>query len=362
MRGGKFEHKHWMHPFFQELGRHVLARWKQRNFSLTAFPSIAREALLERNPSEALDVSELLRDFLLNDEQPHQSHSGFGEPELIVFDHPAFYIQILCWLDGTTDIHQHKFSGAFHVLAGSSLHSQFEFQDAESITAHMRVGNVVLQETNLLESGATVEITSGRDFIHALFHLDTPSMTVVVRTHSDPGTGPQFTYLPPHLAIDPFHTDALTLRRKQILDMLERTDDPGYPELVVEMLEDLDFERGFLVLQNGVGHLRNMGFWDEAWQVFAARHGRLAEFVLPSLDEIIRRDALSALRRVVVDPDHRFFLALVLNISEPARLHAMLALRYPKTAPAKLIRKFLQQISDLDEEAATLMNGVQLDL
>jgi hypothetical protein len=351
-----------MHPFFQELGRHVLARWKPRNFSLTAFPSIAREALLERNPSEALDISELLRDFLLNDEQPHQSHSGFGEPELIVFDHPAFYIQILCWLDGTTDIHQHKFSGAFHVLAGSSLHSQFEFQDAESITAHMRVGNVVLQETNLLESGATVEITSGRDFIHALFHLDTPSMTVVVRTHSDPGTGPQFTYLPPHLAIDPFHTDALTLRRKQILDMLERTDDPGYPQLVVEMIEDLDFERGFLVLQNGVGHLRNMGFWDEAWQVFAARHGRLAEFVLPSLDEIIRRDALSALRRVVVDPDHRFFLALVLNISEPARLRAMLALRYPKTAPAKLIRKFLQEISDLDEEAAMLMNGVQLDL
>jgi hypothetical protein len=351
-----------MHPFFQELGRHVLARWKPRNFSLTAFPSIAREALLERNPSEALDISELLRDFLLNDEQPHQSHSGFGEPELIVFDHPAFYIQILCWLDGTTDIHQHKFSGAFHVLAGSSLHSQFEFQDAESITAHMRVGNVVLQETNLLESGATVEITSGRDFIHALFHLDTPSMTVVVRTHSDPGTGPQFTYLPPHLAIDPFHTDALTLRRKQILDMLERTDDPGYPQLVVEMIEDLDFERGFLVLQNGVGHLSNMGFWDEAWQVFAARHGRLAEFVLPSLDEIIRRDALSALRRVVVDPDHRFFLALVLNISEPARLRAMLALRYPKTAPAKLIRKFLQEISDLDEEAAMLMNGVQLDL
>ena len=116
----------------------------------------------------------------------------------------------------------------------------------------MRVGNVALRETKLLESGATIEINSGRDFIHSLFHLDTPSMTVVVRTHSDPGTGPQFTYLPPHLAIDPFHADALTLRRKQILDMLERTDDPSYPELIVEMLEDLDFERGFLVLQNGI--------------------------------------------------------------------------------------------------------------
>ena len=357
--GFKIEQTYRVHPFFQQLGRDVLARWKQRNFSLLAFASIASDALLERKPSEALDVPELLRDFLKNDEQPHQSQSGFGEPELIVFDHPSFYVQILCWLDGTTDIHQHKFSGAFHVLAGSSLHSQFEFQDGESITSHMRVGNVALRETKLLESGATIEINSGRNFIHSLFHLDTPSMTVVVRTHSDPGTGPQFTYLPPHLAIDPFHADALTLRRKQILDMLERTDDPSYPELIVEMLEDLDFERGFLVLQNGIGHLRNIGFWDEARQIFAAKHGRLADFVWPSLDEIIRRDALSALRRVVVDPDHRFFLALLLNIQDPVNLREMLALRYPNSSPTKLIRRFQREISELDEDAALLMKGAR---
>jgi hypothetical protein len=143
--------------------------------------------------------------------------------------------------------------------------------------------------------------------------------------------------------------------------MLERTDDPSYPELLVGMLEELDFERGFLVLQNGVGHLRNMGFWEEAWEIFAARHGRLADFVGPSLDEIIRRDALSALRRVVVDPDQRFFLALLLNIPEPDKLHKMLAQRYPKTSPAKLIRKFVREISDMDEEAAMLMGGVQFD-
>jgi hypothetical protein len=63
----------------------------------------------------------------------------------------------------------------------------------------------------------------------------------VIRTHTDPGTGPQFTYLPPHLAVDPFYHDALTNRRNQLLDVLEKTNDPTYPELVLEMIGDLDF-------------------------------------------------------------------------------------------------------------------------
>ncbi len=358
MPRGKFEHNRRVHPFFQELGRDVLACWKRQNFSLPAFPSIARERLAHRNPAANLDVRELLQDFLLGEEQPLQSHSAFGEPELIVFEHTSFYIQILCWLDGTTDIHQHKFSGAFHVLAGSSLHSQFEFRDAESITARLRVGNVALRGANLLECGATVAITSGREFIHSLFHLETPSMTVVVRTHTDPGTGPQFTYLPPHLAIDPFHTDMLTLRRKQVMDMLERTDDPEYPALILAMLEELDFERGFLVLQNGFSHLRNIGFWDDAWQVFSSRHGRLAEFVAPSLEEIVRRDSLNALRRMVVDPEHRFFLALLLNIPGTDQMREMLGARHPGIAPAELIRKFVREISGMDDEAAELLSTV----
>jgi hypothetical protein len=90
------------------------------------------------------------------------------------------------------------------------------------------------------------------------FHLDTPSATVVVRTQTDPGTGPQFTYLPPHLAIDPIQDDALTMRRKQLLDVLEKTGDPAYPELLSAILAELDFERGFFILQNSAtGAARN---------------------------------------------------------------------------------------------------------
>src|SRR2546430_14156652 len=99
----------------------------------------------------------------------------------------------------------------------------------------------------LLEAGRTVPLVSGRQDIHSLFHLDSPSVTVVVRTQHDPGTGPQLNYLPPHIAFDPHFSDTLMMRRKQLLDVLDRTEDTRFVELVMEMIADLDLERGFSV-------------------------------------------------------------------------------------------------------------------
>ena len=59
---------------------------------------------------------------------------------------------------------------------------------------------------------------------------------MVVRTQHDPGTGPQFNYLPPHIAIDPHFSDKLTTRRKQLLDVLAGSEDPSYAERVLEMI------------------------------------------------------------------------------------------------------------------------------
>jgi hypothetical protein len=112
-----------MQAFFKELGDNVLDRWKRKNFSLAEFPAIARAALDAQPPARKVKLPALMRDFLLNDEQPAQTDSPFGEPELVVYSHPRFYIQLLFWMDGTTAIHQLEFSGAFHVMLGSSSHA-----------------------------------------------------------------------------------------------------------------------------------------------------------------------------------------------------------------------------------------------
>src|SRR6185312_4089208 len=225
-----------MQAFFKELGENILGRWKRENFSLAKFPDIARAALDKRPPAREVGLASVMRDFLLNDEQPAQTDSPFGEPELVVYNHPRFYIQLLFWLEGTTAIHQHEFSGAFHVMHGSSIHARYEFEKATPVTPYLRVGDLRMKKMELLKAGRTVPIISGPSDIHSLFHLDTPSVTAVVRTQHDPGTGPQFNYLPPHVAFDPHLNDSLMSRRKQLVDVLEQAEDPAYPELVMEMI------------------------------------------------------------------------------------------------------------------------------
>src|SRR4051812_36485425 len=302
-----------MHTFFNELGITVLERWKRENFSLGRFPEIARAALDERPPAKRVDLAAFFRDFLLSEHQPFQTDSDFGEPELVVYSHPRFYIQLLFWLDGTTAIHQHEFSGAFHVMHGSSIHAHYEFERAQSVTPYLRVGNVRVKKIDLLESGRTLPIVSGQGTVHSLFHLDSPSVTVVVRTQHDPGTGPQFDYLPPHIAIDPHFSDKLMIRRKQLLDVLEQAEDTGYGELVMEMIADLDFERGFSVLHHCMESLQQLGQWEPVLRAFEKKHGALAAGVAATLKEGVRRSVIASMRSAITEPEHRFFLALLMN-------------------------------------------------
>jgi hypothetical protein len=345
-----------MDPFFKNLGESVYAQWKKENFDLTLFPEIARKELEKSSPSNNVDLQDLIHGFLLNDEQPFQSSSGFGQPELILYDNPKFYIQALFWLDGTTDIHQHEFSGAFHVMAGSSIHATYDFEKARSITAHFRLGDLKLMHVSQLETGSTVPIISGKNTIHSLFHLEAPSVTIVIRTHSDPGTGPQFTYLPPHIAIDPVQQDGLTTRRKQLLDVLEQTEAPDYSDLVAEMLGELDFERGFFILQNCIGHLRNLGTWEQVWGVFARKHGRLAIPVKSTLEEIIRRDALTAMRATVEDVEHRFFLALLLNLERREDIVRLVAKQYSGD-PLATILSWAEELTQLTESGTWILDA-----
>ncbi len=345
-----------MDAFFVDLGRRVRERWQAVDFSLAAFPRLAQAALEENQPATQVELKALTRSFLREDEQPFQTASGFGQPELVVFDDPRFYIQILFWLDGTTQIHQHEFSGAFHVLEGSSLHAEFAFANVRPVTAHFRLGDLQLTGTELLETGRTVPITSGGASIHSLFHLETPSVTVVVRTHSDPGTGPQFTYLPPHVAVDPFFSDALTTRRLQLLDVLDRTAAEDYAEVVRAMVASLDYERGFFTLQNCLVALQERGEWEKTWDVFAKKHGPLAAYAAPTLEEIVWRDRLVNLRGSIEDADHRFFLALLLNVPRASDILSLVAARFPGD-PVTTVLAWAEELSESSEAGTWILDA-----
>ena len=347
-----------MSSFFSDLGNEVLKHWKKENFCLGKFPAIAQTLLEKRPPSANVDLSAFLRDFLLNDAQPHQTDSNFGQPEIVVYDHPRFYIQMLFWLDGTTAIHQHEFSGAFHVMAGSSIHAQFEFHNAQPITPYFHIGDLKMTGVSLLEKGCTVPIVSGSSCIHSLFHLDSPSVTVVVRTQNDPGTSPQFNYLPPHIAYDPVFSDTLMIRRKQVLDVLETTGDASYAELVLKMIRELDFERGFHTLQNSMIALQQLGVWQNVFSAFQKKHGQLASGVEATLQECVRRDTIKSLRGSITDPGHRFFLALLLNVPKKADLLSLIAQRFPDEPPLETILRWAEELLEETYYGVAILDAV----
>jgi hypothetical protein len=347
-----------MNSYFEKLGHTVLERWRQQNFSLEVFPQLARAAIDEAPPSASVDMQELIHEFLSNDEQPFQSESGFGQPELIAFNDTRFYIQLLFWMEGTTEIHQHEFSGAFHVMQGSSVHSEFDFVGARSVTPHIRVGNLHVKQVELLETGSTIPITSGRACIHSLFHLDTPSVTLVIRTHHDSGTGPQYNYLPPYIAINPLHSDPLTARRKQLIDVLETTHDPNYATYITEMLQRLDFERGFNMLRHAMPYLKEIDEWDVILTTFQQKHGELAMGVHATLTESLRRETITQMRHFIVNPEHRFFLALLMNVQNRTDILALINKRFSDSSPIETILGWAEELIEPNDFGITLLDAV----
>ena len=346
-----------MEPFFESLGRTVLERWKRENFSLAKFPAIACAALKEKPPAKHVQLAPLIREFLLSEDQPPQTDSEFGEPEIVVFSHSRFYIQLLFWMDGTTAIHQHEFSGAFHVMHGSSIHAHYEFENPKPITPYLRIGDLKLKEMELLDTGCTMAIASGHHAIHSLFHLDSPSVTVVVRTQHDPGTGPQFNYLPPHVAFDPHFSDTLMMRRKQLLDVLEQTEDDGYAELVAEMIVDLDFERGFSVLHHCREYLQQIDGWIAVLKTFERKHRALAVGVAATLAEDARRSFIKGLRRSILEPEHRFFLALLMNAPTRDDVLRLVKQRFTEVPAVDVVCQWAEQLAEETEEGVAILDA-----
>jgi len=215
-----------------------------------------------------------------------------------------------------------------------------------------------MKRIELLETGRTVPIISGRQTIHSLFHLDLPSVTVVLRTQHHPGTGPQFNYLPPRVAIDPLHDDLLSMRRRQLLGVLEQVEDDGYPEVVTRMIADLDFESGFHLLRYCMPYLGELGAWTDVVKTFEKKHKALAAGIETTLREEARRGSIKALRGSIIEPEHRFFLALLMNAPSRKDLFSLVKQRFPMQAPGDVVLRWVQELMEVSEQGTAILDAV----
>jgi len=127
--------------------------------------------------------------------------------------------------------------------------------------------------------------------------------------------------------------------------VLDRTGAEDYAEVVRAMVASLDYERGFFTLQNCVVALQEREEWEETWDVFAQKHGALAAYAAPTLEEIVWRDRLVGLRGSIEDAEHRFFLALLLNVPRAPELLSLVAARFPGD-PVATVLAWAEELSE----------------
>jgi hypothetical protein len=349
---------------FDALAARVAAAWSRAHHEPHALAPIAAEALASLDASIPTSF-DALADWLFDAPAlpPQRSlDQAFGQPPVTVYLDERFFIELLFWHTGTTGIHQHAFAGAFRVLAGSSLHAIYDFAPTLVVDPRLALGDLTLRTTEVLETGAVRAIHPGRALIHSAFHLDNPSVTLVVRSHAD--GSPELEYKPPGLALDPAARDARTTKLLQLMGLLVHQPREAYRRRVATALAGCDAYTGVLLLLRARRQTDPETFaalLDGFRPRFPALTARLA-FVA---DEEIRRLAVTTARERITDAEHRFFLALVMNLPGRDAILGAIRQRYPAHDPVEQLLGWLRTIArrdrlgfELDDNLLAILRGV----
>ena len=347
-----------MQPF-AELGTLVEARWRNQNYNENCFPEIAARALSELKLDERVDPWEIIRWAHETPDLPEQMDlpGKFGNPPLTLFVGPRFYVDVYYWLDGTTTVHQHAFSGAFQVLLGSSVHASYRFEKVQEINPHFLTGKLLLAGVSLLSQGEVREIHPGPQFIHSLFHLERPSVTITIRTYKAPGAAVQYSYLKPFLAINPFFDDASLTKKVQTVSLLLRMKHAEADTFIGNVLERSDFQTAYAVLEQAfdflchreleevMGVSRSRDRFEALLDRARRKHGELADLLLPVFEEGWRQAEITRRRTQIKRQEHRFLLALLLNVPERATVLRLVQEKFPGQDAVDLVTSWVRELS-----------------
>jgi hypothetical protein len=326
-------------PFFAQLGAEADRLWRERQYREPEFPEAAFRALESLPPSTRVTLEEILRWAIETDSLPsqHDLSQDFGQPPLTVYWGRDFRIEVLFWTIGIPGIHQHAFSGAFHVLCGASLHSVSRFSIRQRVTTRLLFGDLRPSTVEVLEAGSSRPILSGQEFIHSTFHLDRPSVTIVIRTNRDQDKLPQYTYLPPSIAYDPHEVPEAIRRRSQLFVMLVASERYDLLTQLFSIVCGTNDIVGvfFYVLQLcpllGAANRRKL------LALLRPRNEQLVIEISPVLALLDKRQHIQQVRKTIQDPQLQFFLAALLNIQDKDLIVATVRARFPMSDPVSLI-------------------------
>jgi hypothetical protein len=328
---------------FRELGDDLRQRWAACGEDEAAFTELALEVLTRHNPAGAVSPDDVLRWVCTTKSLVRQRNLGspFGQPPVTVYDSERFYVDVYFWLDGTTQIHQHGFAGAFQVLGGGSIETRYGFAERLRVDRDLLLGDLRVDDVRRLRPGDSRPIWPGSRTIHALFHLDRPSATVVART-SRLGSDPQYTYGFPGVAYDP---ERLPQRLTQCLELLARIEHPERLELFDAAVRDAPPATAFVLLEAAAGFLASKEECAELASRVAAAHPVLASVIHDYVAERRRQLHVASLRTRVRSAPHRLLLALLLTVPSRDGVLRLVQEEKPGAPPLDTLMDWIQGLT-----------------
>jgi len=334
--------------FFKTLATIIHTQWRKQNFDELAFPNIAATALMETRPDLHVSLDTIFQWLSTQTTLPPQNLSStFSDCQLQIFANERFVIEILFWTKSTTNIHQHGFSGAFCVVAGSSLHTEFKFTLKQRFNGGLILGEMTASPPELFRTGRVQPIAPGNRFIHRLFHLDQPSVSLVIRTHKISEFLPQYQYVfhpesSTGIGMDPvsIHLSPIYNRLSMSAQFLAEIRHPSLANFLSEIAKSQDLHTWFKVT---APLLKKLDKEQKEQLLFNAKKqfGPILAPFFPMIVELERIDRLIQARNTITDPELRCFLGVLINSRGSNDVERLLENFFPNEKKGRSLKSHL---------------------
>lgn len=321
--------------YWQILGKRLEADVSAQASASEDFSVIATQALKDLPPPRmtAADIAQWIAEVPALPEQVN-FFFGFGEPPLVVYQTPRFYVEVLFWFPSPTSIHGHAFTGAFVVLDGFSIEVSYDFQVESEPEEAVQLGRLIPRELEFIGPGRVHAIPGGADHVHSVTHLGNPSLTLVVRT---PGRGDprQYRYHRSGFAACSNHHHRELQRRAAVFAALWRASPPRFLSVLIEYLSGANDHSFYSVLEPLLRKLPPPFIENELLPLLM-RHFAARRAPLGALEEVFRSRKLWATVRTLpnVPAEAQIQVALADSFPTVAERDAMLRKSYGEGAEA----------------------------
>jgi hypothetical protein len=314
--------------YFEELGAAVQARG-------------AVEALRSMPPDERVAPLALLREIAAG-HAPRYERDGIRVEARFAVEEPAATV---------------PGAGAYCVVAGACLHARVRFDEHERIGDDLRIGARSVDTVELVGPGEPRALDGISD---SILHLASPTFTVVVEATGD--RSPALELYPPSIMIArdvPARLD----EPLRLVDLLFKTQHPARLQLMRELLGRSDLADSFRLLARVQDSIYDSDRDLPAYLEMArARHGARVDGFAAVLSERRRRVNLVARRAEVRDPDHRFLLALLLEVPARDQILSLVAAYAPDRDPIATVVAWVTALAATPRPAAVDANVLGVEL